>query len=217
MIVAAGAATLQVSGRCDDGADDSVVSKSLAEKAVAIGIGNIQQIPQTEVLMPVLNNDQKPISISCNKVWKVPRTILQVISGPLAPCNVSHLVINGELAPEQLLIGRHVLKHLGVDATTLLDKNRLSLDGNDCIDVGNPTAYVRRMTLSRISKNSSSTKHQNEKTSNQAAVVATPDVNPASLEDVRPRQNYFVVRDEPDTLPEEYSLETADRNQERSN
>ena len=214
VIVAAGAAKLEVSGRCDDGADDSVVSKSLAEKAVATGIGHIEQIPKTEVLMPVLNTDQKPISFSSTKVWKVSRTILHVISGPLALCNVSYLVINGELAPEQLLIGRPVLKHLGVDTSTLLDKNRLSLDGHDCIDVGNPTAYVRRMMLSRISGNSSSANLQNEETSSQTADATNSSNNLTSMEVVRPRKNYFVVRDEPDTLPEDFSLEKVDENQE---
>ena len=49
---------MDANGRCDDGADDSIASKSLAESALLQGIGTIQQIPTPKINMPILGEDK---------------------------------------------------------------------------------------------------------------------------------------------------------------
>lgn len=54
MTVASRLTTLKTSGRCDDREDDIVASQSLAQKAVMMGIGKLEQIAPTSVQMPIL-------------------------------------------------------------------------------------------------------------------------------------------------------------------
>lgn len=122
--IANGASHINAKGRCEDGADDSIASKSLAEKAVTKGIGKIQTIPTTQINMPIMEEDKQPIKFTSTRVWKAPRTILRVASGPLALLNISYLMVHGDPAPEDLLVGRPVLQHLCVETSTLLDINR---------------------------------------------------------------------------------------------
>lgn len=179
--VADGITTLDVKGRCDDGADDSLASKSIAEKGALMGNEHIQSVPQTELQMTVLGQDTKPIIVECHRIWKVPRTVLRVASGNLALLHISYLIIEGELSPENLLIGRPVLAHLGVDSSTLLYQNRLSLHEHDCNDVGNPTAFTRRVTLHRIkitNKKNTATKSDTSDINDNSTNASTSSVKP---------------------------------------
>lgn len=145
-----GLATLQTVGRCDDGCDDSIASSNVAEKASSMGIGRISKIPMMEIQLPLKNTDSKPIVFSCQRTWTVPRTILSLSSGRLALCNISYLVVDGELTDDQLLIGLPVLQHLKVDTRTLLERHKKSLDGTDCLSVGNPTIKSKSATVKRL-------------------------------------------------------------------
>lgn len=60
------------------------------------------------------------------------------------------MVSDDELTSEDMLIGRPVLEHLKIDTKTLLEKNRETLDGADCSDVGNPTRHGRGGYVSRV-------------------------------------------------------------------
>ena len=51
---------IDLRGRCDDGADDSLVSKDVAEKGLAMGIGHMSIIPCIEVQMPILGKIENP-------------------------------------------------------------------------------------------------------------------------------------------------------------
>lgn len=174
--VADGLNSLNVKGRCDDGADDSLVSKGIVEKGVQMGIGHIQKIPRTEMPMPVLGKDTAPIVIECHRAWHVPRTILHVASGALALRHIVYLVIEGELTPENLVVGRPVLSHLGVDTETLLSQNRETLHEQDCSNVGNPTAFSGRLKLNRITTVDTPT-HQNGNSSNSEDFSTSHDSN----------------------------------------
>lgn len=72
----------------------------------------------------------------------------------MALINITYLLADDELACEELLIGRPVLKDLQIDSISLLENNRAILDGADCSHVGNPTAanqggYVQRIMVER--------------------------------------------------------------------
>lgn len=63
--------------------------------------------------------------------------IFQPSIGQLPLTNIFFVVSDNELPCENLLIGLPVLQHLKIDSRILLDSWRDSLDGMDCIDVGN--------------------------------------------------------------------------------
>ena len=228
---------INAKGRCDDGADDSIVSRSLAEKSVLKGIGSIQPIPPIEMKMPIKDDNGESISFTTNRIWKVPRTILRVASGKPALQNISYLIVDGELDPEDVLIGRPVLQHLGVDTATLLDLNREKLHDPDCDNVGNPSIYGNQIRINRITV-SSKTKEGNDHTATAAdpeniytsistgeQVTAESDsfaempqnVNqqsPESFSNGRPSKNYFKIRSEPDPFPDESLLDPVDNSQD---
>ena len=148
--VSDGMASLKITGRCDDGCDDSIVSAEVAEKASILGIGRITKIPMMHILLPLKQNDTKAISFQCQRTWTVPRTVLTLSSGQLALCNISYLVVDGDLTEEQMLIGLPVLQHLKVDTRTLLEQNRNQLDETDCISVGNPSVSSKGTSVKRL-------------------------------------------------------------------
>ena len=55
-----GIASLQTTGRCYDGSDDSIASADIAEKASALGIGRIQQIGKMQVSVAIGQRDEEP-------------------------------------------------------------------------------------------------------------------------------------------------------------
>lgn len=65
-------------------------------------------------------------------MWIVPRMFFRLTAGPLTPLNVTFLVVNSELAAEDLLVELLILQHLGIDMNTMLEQNRYVLDGTEC-------------------------------------------------------------------------------------
>lgn len=55
--------------------------------------------------------------------------MLRITVGPLALVNVVLLVLDDELAAEDVLLGLPLLQHLGIDTKTMLEKHRDNLDG----------------------------------------------------------------------------------------
>ena len=83
IIVSEGDATLSTIGRCDDGANDSIVAPQLAETVIIKGIGKITGIKPVW-LQVALKNGDKPQTFSFSRTWSVSHTVLQLSSGKLA-------------------------------------------------------------------------------------------------------------------------------------
>ena len=152
-----GLAQLVTEGRCDDGCDDSMVSSELVQKGALMGIGRVRKIPTMEIIMPIKEEGSKPIKFTCDRTWTIPRTVLTLSSGQLALCNISFLVVNGNISKEQLLIGLPVLQHLRIDTRTLLEQQQSQLHETDCQEVGNPTAMSKYASIKRIISNDDTT------------------------------------------------------------
>ena len=190
--VSDGAVSLSTIGRCDDGSDDSLVSRKVAEAAVLQGIGRMKAI-EPVTLSVALKAGETAQRFSFSRSWTPPRTVLHLSSGQLALVNVTYLVADGELTCEDLLIGLPVLQHLHVDTRTLLENNRAELDGSDCSNIGHRTMENRHGTVSRMMI---------------ARLNRTREVNSASSTEngepspERPRVNYYSARNEEDPLPD---------------
>lgn len=129
---------MKAKGIADDGSDDSLASPSIANKGVMNGIGKITVIePVTFHVALKKGEDPEPFTFS--KKWNVPRTILGLSSGILALQHISFFVADDELVANEIIIGRTVLSHLGIDTVSLLVQNRKRLDEIDCSSVGNST------------------------------------------------------------------------------
>lgn len=145
-------ATLPCVGRCDDGADESIVSPQLAESAVLSGIGKMKKIKPVTV-QAALKESREAQTFTLSREWTVPRLLLHLSVGPLALLNISLLVADAELAENDLLIGQPVLKHLGMDSKTMLENNRAQLNETDCSTVvkeDQVSSTVGRVLIARI-------------------------------------------------------------------
>lgn len=120
--------------RCDDGADESLVSPRLAKSTVLNGIKKLKKIGLVTVQV-ALKEKSEAQTFTFSREWAVPRLLLHLSVGPLAFLNVSFLVANAELTEPDLLIGQPVLKHLGIDSRTMLENNRAQLNETDCSGV----------------------------------------------------------------------------------
>lgn len=125
-------------GRCDDGADDSLVSPRLAESAVLNGVGKLKKIKPVTVQV-ALKDKSAAQTFTFSREWTVSRLLLHLSIGLLALLNVSFLVADAHLTEHDLLIGQPVLKHLGINYKTMLENNRTQLNETDC------SAVVRDM------------------------------------------------------------------------
>ena len=162
VILSSGNVHVEATGRFDHGSDDSLVSASLAERAIRSNIGKITCIPQTTLRMPINSNNNSTNTFVCNRVWTAPRTTFQVPSGNLALQNIAYLVIDGELLTEDLPVGRPILEHLSIDTNTLINSNYDRTNNTDCVTVNSPlssTSTIRR--IESTSTTNSNHKHKN--------------------------------------------------------
>lgn len=187
-------------GRADDGSDESIVSSTVAEKAVLNGIGKLTKIDPV-FLQVALKQGDNAEKFTFSRTWTPPRTVLQLLVGPLALVNVTYLVADADLAAESLLIGLPVLQHLGVDTKTLLEERRDRLDGADCSAVkaatsGSGGGRVSRLMIARL----------NRVTNDSVEPVIHPDDN-------RHHVDFFKVREEADPFPDASLLDPLDADQ----
>lgn len=187
-------------GRTDDGSDESIVSPKFAEQALLNGIGKLTKIDQV-TLQVALKDGESAQEFSSSRTWTPPCTVLCLAAGPLALVNVTFLVANADLSAEELLIGLPVLQHLGINTKTLLEQKHDVIDGVDCSSIRNETAasrggYVSRLMIARINRASNSTVDSDK-----------------PLDDLRPRVNYFCVREEEDPFPDASLLDPIDSDQ----
>lgn len=142
---------LDTVGRIDDGSDESIVSPHLAEKAVLNGIGKMAKIKPLSLQVALKEADDAQ-SFTFSGTGTPPRIVLRLSTGPLALNNVKFLVADVDLAAEDILIGLPVLRHLGVDTKTMLERDRKRLDETVCSVVVSPPATggtVCRLMIAR--------------------------------------------------------------------
>ena len=136
-------------GCAEDGSEKTIISPTLTKKTVLNGIGKIKAILPINLCVALKKGDI-PQDFSFSRSWTVPKTVLHLSSDQLALKHVTFLVLDDDLANEDLLIGLPVLEHVKVDTRTLLEQNRAQFDGSDCSQVGNLTIDSSRGAVSRI-------------------------------------------------------------------
>lgn len=82
-------------------------------------------------------------SSSFSRSWTVPRVVIQTLTGPIGLLHIVLLVADNDLTEEDILLGRPVSTHLGIDSITLLAQHRSGLDGTDCALVNTHTPGTR--------------------------------------------------------------------------
>lgn len=194
IVVSDGTTSLNGTGRCDDGSDDSIASPTIAQDAVLKGIGRLEAITPVAIQVALTASD-KPESFTFSRVWKVPRLVMELSAGRLALNNISFLVADANLSCEDVLVGHPVLKHLGIDSRTLLERNRASLDGTDCSTVDHPTVSsacgsLGRLCIARLQR------------THGAEPVSTVSDSPPTLSSDRPRGNYYAHKFDIDPFPD---------------
>lgn len=200
--IADGLSSLDITGRCDDGSDDTLASRKVAEAAVIDVIGRIAKINPVE-LSVALKKGVDAYKCRFSRAWTVPRTTMHLPSGKLAMMNLSFLVAEGELACENIIIGRSVLGHLSIDTAMLLDRNRQLLDDTDCSAVGNPTVLTGAVFVSRVMT----------ARSNSIPNELLSDPNICKLDPARPRAVFDYQWIEDDPFPNPTLLDMVDSDQ----
>lgn len=200
IVVSDGRVSLNGNGRCYDGSDDSIASPVLPQNAILKGIGRFEAIEPVSTQV-ALTNTKKAESFNFSRLWKVPRLVMELSAGRLAINNVSFLVTDDDLACEDPLIGLPVLRHLGIDSRTLLERNCAMLDGTDCSFVGHPSAPDRygslgRLMIARLQRSAGCAR--STVTDSDTDNDDRPD--PACLALDRPKYNYFSHCAEEDTF-----------------
>lgn len=82
-----------------------------------------------------LKESDTPSSLTFSRLWTIPRLVLELSAGQTALLNVEFLVADDEIACEYLLVGLTVLRHLGVDSRTLLQRGWNTLTDTCCASV----------------------------------------------------------------------------------
>jgi len=193
-------ASLGVIGRCEDGSDETLVSKEIAEKAVLQGIGKLEAVATVRLEVALKKKGSKA-TFPFSRAWTVPSTVLHLSSGRLALKNITFLVADDDdaMVCEDLLIGLPVLKHLRVDTKTLLEENITALDGTDCglIDAPRgPMGKLGRLMTARLNG-------QGNAVGTASRVAATD----------RPKVHYHQARHAEDPFPDPSLLDPIDNDQ----
>lgn len=191
IIVSDGPTSHDGTGRCDDGSDESIVSPSLAQAAAIKGIGRMSSIPPVKIQVALKDSDSAA-TFTFSRTWLVPRVVLKLSSGHMALLNVTFLVADDETACEDLLLGLPVLRHLGIDSRTLLERQWSSLDGTDCAGITHSSGAGRlgRLIVARMQRNSNA---DSEK-----------------LDPERPRSDYFHTDRNTDPFPDPFLIQPED-------
>lgn len=194
--------SIQCQGRCDDGSDESLISPRIAEAATLQGIGKLRSIKPI-VVQVALKEKDKAQTFSFSRQWTVPRLTLQLSAGPLALLNVQLLVADDDLADEDILIGRPVLAHLGVDSRSILEQRRATLDETDCSHLQRhigAKSKIGRLLIARLKRTRGSDANDEYDSSSKSSKT-TP----------RPSSSYFANRSEPDPFPNPHLLDLPDK------
>ena len=190
--LADGFASLMATGRCDDGADDTIVSPKIAEQAAMSRIKPV-------VLLVALTDGGKPQTFTMSRTWKCPRVIFHLSAEKLAVLNVKFLVADGDLATGDLIIVLPVLRHLKVDNRALPEQNRKSLDGTDCAVVEGITESDAPVQIGQISQVPTDSSDKKSRSANEHRLTA----------------NYFENRSAADEFPNPYLMNSMNAGSNR--
>lgn len=193
-----GITSLNRTGRCGDGSDDSIASSRLARTAIRNRIGRFEAIALMEIQVG-LTSRKEAETFTFSRVRKVPRLVLELFVDRLALNNMSFLVVDDDLSCGDVLAGYQVLHHLAIDSRTLLEQNRSMLDGTYCTSVEHYTAMKASGSLGRLM------------VACMQQVIGSEMINEEelSLDQNRPRANYFgnQINDDPFPDPNLIGLE----------
>lgn len=92
-----GAESKTANGRLDDGSDESLVSPKFSKRAVLNGFGKMTKIDKV-TLHVALKNTTEAQSFTFSRTWIPPKTVVQLLTGPLALVRVTFFVTNDEPA-----------------------------------------------------------------------------------------------------------------------
>lgn len=210
-------------GRCDDGSDESLVSPRVAEAATIKGIGKMRKI-EPVIVQVALRKGENAETFTFSRQWTVPRLVLQLSAGPLALLNVTMLVADAELADEDILIGRPVLAHLGIDSRTMLEAKRSTLHETDCKKVrrnATTDSRIGRILIARIkgvnnpelSLPDTGVKQTSAWDNKQPNLEGTEQTPTQCTPLDRPRSNYFGNRADVDPFPNPNLIDLPDADQ----
>lgn len=194
-------ASIDATGLCDDGSDESIASTTLAERAVIKGFGKIEAIDTDWLEVALTEKNNKPKLYKFSRAWCAPSTVLHLNSGRLALKNIHYLVADDSMACEDLFFGRPVLLHLRVDTRSFLEDRVATLDGTDCSLDALPRTKggrVSRRMLAHIIRVG------NDK---------MDDTDQPTADSARRKVNYFSARAEEDPLPDPSLLDPIDQKQ----
>lgn len=155
------------------------------------GIGSFKAIKPVSIQVP-LTAEEKPKTFDFSRQWTVPRLVLNLSSGRMPLTTITFLVADDDLACEDILIGLPVLEHMEIDSRTMLERNRAVLDGTDCANIGNPSAFGASGVLGRLIL-SREERTYGDQTASAGAEPPDPD---------RPRQDYFANQQDDDPFPD---------------
>lgn len=74
-------ASLEVTGRCDDGSGENTASSELDKRAVINGIGKIEAIDTVHIEVALTKQDEPPAKYSFSKPSSVPIKVMHLNSG----------------------------------------------------------------------------------------------------------------------------------------
>lgn len=156
--------------------------------------------------------------------WEVPRIILKLNAGPLVLLNGSFVVINAQLAVEDLLLGPPVLKHLRINYQTILQWNHTCLNETDCNTIDTtaaPTSIIGRILIARIRRVRTEAARTNEDNEPQEQHTATTSTGTKPTNGANnttptppPRVNYYHTRNMPDPFQNPNLIDLPDAGQE---
>lgn len=199
--VSDGSSSKFCNGRCNDGADESIVSSKIAKSAVVHRTGKISMIEPVR-LQNALTSGEEAQTFSFSHTWTSPRTVLYLSVGQLALVGVTFVVADDDLACEDMHIGHPVLHHLQVEPKTLLEHNRAVLDGTDCSSVRNNVLNDQGGRVSRIM-----IACLNRVLGDGSEASDQPSLG-------RSRVKYYQARSEADPFPDPSLLDPVDNEQE---
>lgn len=146
-----GSASTLATLRCDNDADDTIISPKIEEQAAIKGIGKMRIIKPI-VLQVAMTKVGGPQTFKMSGGLNRPRVILHVAARKHALMNVTLLVTDGNLAGGDLIIGLAVMRHLKADIRTMLEQNRKSLNRTDCFTMQNTVREGGQSLIVRLTK-----------------------------------------------------------------
>lgn len=149
IVVCDGTGSQTFIGRCDDGSDENIFSPVVAHAAVLNIIGRMTAINPIRIQV-ALKGASDPATFKFSRTWLNPRLFLQLSSVQVALLNVTFLFSDDNTACRYLLVGFPVVRHLGIDTPTILERLGYTLNGTDFSTIIDRTSTTQAIRLGRL-------------------------------------------------------------------